>query len=311
MKNKKILILTTIIILITALLPSCILTQYNENSSISSYTSNNYTSTDEISDNSSSMCINTEGMLEVCFFDVGQGDCMLITSPNGKYILIDSGSTDSKDEVMTFLTEKGVNEIEYAFFTHPHEDHIGAADEIIENIVVKNVYMPDVSTTTQVFNRLLNALEKNKSVNVVQAKAGQKLTLDDIYIEILSPISEKYDEINEYSIIIKITYGNKKFLFTGDAEIPNEKELLENKIDIDADVLKIGHHGSNSSSSIEFLDAVSPKIAVICCGTANRYGHPHKETLEKLLGITTLRTDINGTIYIYCDGTKLFTITSK
>jgi len=313
LKSRKILILVLVFTLITALLPSCIFTAVEGNSSavvtVETVSSNVLNSTDEI--NSSISTVSNEPHLEVCFLDVGQADCILITTPEGKYILIDSGDLGTKDEVKNFLTQKGVKEIEYAFFTHPHADHIGAADVIIKNFIIKNVYMPNATATTQVYARLLDALEENESVNVVQALAGQNITLDDLSIEILSPSRESYDEMNLYSITIRITYGENEFLFMGDAEILNEEDMLKSGVNLDADVLKVGHHGSSSSTSIDFLTAVSPDIAVISCGVDNDYGHPASSTLEKLIGITTYRTDTNGTITLNSDGTEISVITSK
>ncbi|HAN22147.1 MAG: hypothetical protein A2Y15_07820 [Clostridiales bacterium GWF2_36_10] len=318
MKYTRFTILALVFVIIITLMPSCYVFTYDESTSISNV-SNEDNNSIELSGDIDDVTSNenfveseqAKELLKVYFLDVGQGDCILITTPNGKNILIDSGQLSTKEKVMTFLSEKGITEIEYAFFTHPHEDHIGAADVIINNIDVKNVYMPNVVATTQVYERLLTALEENDSVNVVQAKAGQKLTLDGVFIEILSPILDSYNEMNEYSIIMKITYRKNKFLFMGDAHTTNEADLIEAKIIVDADVLKIGHHGSNSSTSIELLDAVTPDIAIISCGANNKYGHPHTGTIEKLTGITTYRTDINGTIYISCDGEELVTEVSK
>lgn len=237
-------------------------------------------------------------LLRISFIDVGQGDCILIKTAEGNNILIDSGSLESKDKVLNYLEFENVDEIEYAFFTHPHADHIGAADEILKSIEMKNVYIPNAVTTTQVYNRMLDELEKHESV--VQAKSGQKISFDGIEIDILSPIKDEYNDLNKYSIVMKLTYGKNSFLLTGDATSENEVEMLEKGLDLKADILKIGHHGSNTSTSSEFLTAVAPEVAVISCGVNNRYGHPHQETLEKLKDIDTYRTDQGGTIIVYC-----------
>jgi len=237
-------------------------------------------------------------LLRISFIDVGQGDCILIKTAEGNNILIDSGSLESKDKVLNYLEFENVDEIEYAFFTHPHADHIGAADEILKSIEIKNVYIPNAVTTTQVYNRMLDELEKHESV--VQAKSGQKISFDGIEIDILSPIKDEYNDLNKYSIVMKLTYGKNSFLLTGDATSENEVEMLEKGLDLKADILKIGHHGSNTSTSSEFLTAVAPEVAVISCGVNNRYGHPHQETLEKLKDIDTYRTDQGGTIIVYC-----------
>ena len=252
-----------------------------------------------------------EDMLALYFLDVGQGDCILIETPDEEFVLIDSGTLYSKDIVLDFLTVRGVSEIEYVFFTHPHADHIGAADEILNSFMVGTVYMPNAVTTTQVYGRLMDALEENEEVKVIEAMAGQVIELEQIVIEVLSPMREKYSGLNLYSIVLMLTYGERSFLFTGDAEVPNEEDMLSSGINLSADVLKVGHHGSVSSTSKEFLAAVNPLFAIICCGEGNRYGHPHEETLQKLEGITTYRTDTNGTITVFCDGSELFVVPSR
>ncbi|PKM63261.1 MAG: hypothetical protein CVU97_01165 [Firmicutes bacterium HGW-Firmicutes-21] len=304
MKNKKILLFALVSVLIISVLSSC-------GRADITHESDSYISSFTVSGNDSSESIKTEGMLEVCFLDVGQGDCILITTHMGANILIDSGTLSSKKIVMDFLDKRGVTELEYVFLTHPHADHIGAADEIIKNISVKNLYMTNAVTTTQVYNRLLDALEEKTDINVVQAMAGQRIIHYGLLFEILSPKRDSYTSLNHYSIVIKMTYGDKSFLFTGDAEDINEQEMLDAGDNLDADVLKVGHHGSVSSTLSEFLSAVSPEIAVICCGANNSYGHPHKETTDKLADITTFRTDLNGTISVFCNGYELFVTASR
>lgn len=309
LKNKRIFSFLLILAIITALLPSCALSSEIEVSStqteISTVNANYNISGTETSGQDS-----TQSLLEVNFVDVGQGDCILIKTPNEKTILIDSGSLGSKETVLNFIKKQGISEIEYAFFTHPHADHIGAADEILKKYTVKNVYMPNAVTTTQVFERMLDELEKHKEINIVQAKAGQSITVDEVKLDILSPIKDSYCNLNNYSIIIKMNFGDNSFLFTGDAEMLNEQEMLEANYNLDVDILKVGHHGSGSSTSSEFLAAVTPEAAIISCGAGNRYGHPHDKTLEKLKDIETYRTDKNGTITVYCSKTD-FTIKTE
>ncbi len=307
MNKKKILMLTlTVLVLMSGCLPA------TDGDSAKSTDSEELVSAGEsqvLPAESSDECKTAE-QVEVCFFDVGQGDCILISTPAGKHILIDSGTLESKDKVMGFLSNKGVKEIEYAFFTHPHADHIGAADEIINRLDVKNVYMPDAAATTMVFERLLEALESKESVNVVKAHAGKIIELDSLIFEILSPIKNDYYELNQFSIVIKMTHGENVFLFMGDATTENEEEMQNAGMELDADIIKVGHHGSAGSTSVDFLDAVTPKIAVISVGANNDYSHPADSIIEKLNDIKTYRTDIDGTIIVYSGGIHSLEVSS-
>ena len=313
LKRAKITALLLALLLALALIPSCGGDQGLESSVADAYSRVEY---DESSMEAEASIVSETsetagGLLEVYFLDVGQGDCIFIATPSGGYMLIDSGTLQSKEYVLSFLREKGVEELEYLFLTHPHADHIGGADDIIKSFTVKKVYMPNAVTTTQVYERLLDALEENKDVNVIRALAGQHIVYDGLSLEIISPKKDSYSNLNLYSIVLRMTYGEKSFLFTGDAEIPNEREMLDAEDILAAHVLKIGHHGSLSSTSAEFLAAVAPEIAVICCGAGNSYGHPHAQTIEKLNSITVYRTDLNGTITVFCDGKELFAEPSR
>lgn len=310
MKSRKIASLVLSLVMVMSLLSGCIFTVENTSSDDSNLSISELSalSQSESSIVSIAESEETSTWVEVCFIDVGQGDCILINIPGGKHVLIDSGTVESKTEVLRFLENKDVTELEYAFFTHPHADHIGAADEIINTIAIKNVYLPNATTTTQVYERMLTALEAKENINVVQAKAGQSIAIDEITFDILSPIKESYSDINQYSIVIKMTYGETVILFMGDATIENEAALLKAGYDLDADVLKVGHHGSAGSTSVEFLDAVTPDMAIISVGAENDYGHPEDSTLDLLDDIHTYRTDTDGTILVYTDGTEIFKV---
>lgn len=263
--------------------------------------------------NTSSAASSENKLLTVYFIDVGQGDGILIKTPDGKTILVDSGPAEAQEKFISFLKSKSVQEIEYAFFTHPHADHIGNAERVLKEFKVKNVYMPDATTTTKTFTNMLNELEKQKDIKVTQAKAGQKISIGEVKIDILSPSKSKYSDLNEYSIVFKLTYKEKSILFTGDAYIANEKEMIAAGYDLKADILKVGHHGSDSSTSDEFLNVVKPEYAVISCGKDNIYDHPHKSTRDRILNadIRLFRTDYDGTITLYSNGTEIIIKSEK
>lgn len=245
-------------------------------------------------------------ILRVHYIDVGQGDSILVQI-NNKNLLIDAGDKDHKEKLKSYLKKQGVNKLDYIVATHPHGDHIGGMAEIINNFQVGKFYAPKITSSTNAFENMVDALKKkNNKINV--AKTGVSFKLDDkVECEMLAPNSSKYDDVNNYSAVIKLTYGNTKFLFTGDAQKLSEKEILLNKSDLSCDVLKVGHHGSSTSTSKEFLEKVKPKIAVISCGKDNDYGHPHKETLTSLKSINSkiYRTDLDGSILLISDGNKV------
>lgn len=244
--------------------------------------------------------------LKVHYIDVGQGDSILI-QVNGKNLLIDAGTNASENKVISYLDKQKVKKLDYIVATHPHEDHIGSMDAVIKKYDIGEIYAPKKTSTTKTYENMVNAI-KSKKLKITAAKAG--LTLDlgkDVRCEMFSPISDIYENDNNYSVVIKITFGNTSFLFTGDAEKLNEKEMLSKNYNLSADVLKLGHHGSHSSSSKEFLDKVNPKIAIISCGKDNDYGHPHKETMTELKkrNLKVYRTDIDGDIILTSDGKNI------
>jgi competence protein ComEC len=248
----------------------------------------------------------SEKDLLVHYIDVGQGDSILIQI-NNKNMLIDSGPEASSEKLIKYLKAQNVKKIDFMIATHPHEDHIGNLDEVLKNFKVAEVYAPKKTTNSEAFENFINSLKKEKlKINI--AKSDISLDLgDNIYLNMLGPVNTYYEDINNYSSVIKITHGGVKFLFMGDAEILAENEIMNKNYDLTADVIKIGHHGSNSASSKEFLQKVSPKYAVISCGKGNDYGHPHKEVIEYLTSkeITTYRTDIHHDILLKSDGTSI------
>jgi len=243
------------------------------------------------------------GNLKIHFIDVGQGDCIFI-QVNDKNILIDGGPNIAEKKVKNYLKNLGIKNINYLIATHPHEDHIGGLDSILKNFKVESVYAPKIITTTTDFKDIIFELNKeSKKINI--AEKGLTINLDyRSSLNFLSPEDKKYDNLNNYSTVIKLNYGNISFLFTGDSEMLIENELLSSNDNLSAHILKVGHHGSKTSTSKEFLKKVAPKYAVISCGIGNDYGHPDKQVLNslKLQGIECYRTDKDGTIIIYTNG---------
>ncbi len=249
--------------------------------------------------------IHTEGeSLSVHFIDVGQGDCTLFVTPKGKTILIDAGEKSASDMIINYIRGQGIHKIDVIIATHPHADHIGGMEDVIRAFDIGQIYMPRVMHTTQTFENLLLAIQE-KGLKVKTAKAGVAFDIDpDIEAVMLAPNSEEYENLNDYSAVLKVTHGKNSFLITGDVEETSEKEMLASGYDLSADVLKVAHHGSSSSTTDEFLDAVNPDHAVILLGKDNDYGHPHRETIEKLRerGIPIYRTDELGNIVLTSDG---------
>ena len=216
------------------------------------------------------------------FIDVGQGDCTLIGS-EGHYMLIDTGDRDADDTVIKRLNAEGIVSLDYLILTHPHADHIGEAADIIEQFYVGEVIMPEVPEelvpTSSVYEGLLDAAEA-RGIGFHKA-ADEHFTLGGCVFDTFAPRGE-YDDLNDYSVIVRVTHGKNRFLITGDCEQAEEKEFLMRGAPLSADVLKAGHHGSSSSSGAEFLAAVSPTYTVISCGRDNDYGHPHEEALTRI-----------------------------
>lgn len=248
--------------------------------------------------------LHTEAGLCVHFIDVGQADCTLVQLPNGENMLIDAGNNENGEEVVSYLKRQKVSRIDYLIGTHPHADHIGGLDNVISAFDIGAFYMPKVQTNTKTFREVLEAAQK-KGLKIKSAKAGLTLAQTEKFqIEMLAPNSDSYEDLNNYSAVIRLTCGERAFLITGDAEQLAEEEIGS---ELRSDVLKVGHHGSKTSTSEEFLRRVSPQYAYISCGEDNSYGHPHTETLEKLerAEVTVYRADKDGTVIFCTDGKNL------
>lgn len=242
--------------------------------------------------------------LIIHFVDVGQGDCILI-SKNNEYVLIDAGNNEDGPLLVEYFKELGIKKFKYVIATHAHEDHIGGIDNVINNFELGHYYMPNVITTTKTFEDVLDALLAKKKA-FETPNIGDKFKLSDTEFEVLYLGSDKSD-LNNTSIVLKLTYKNTTYLFMGDATDKVEKILINEGKDLESDVLKVGHHGSQYSSTAAFLKQVSPRYAVIQVGQDNDYDHPKQITIDKLEKLKTLtyRTDKHGTIILTSDGDNI------
>lgn len=246
--------------------------------------------------------IRSNECLTVYFFDVGQADSSLLLFPDGTTVLIDAGNRADGEEIAGFIKNGGINTIDYFVCTHPHEDHIGGAEEIFEQFVVKTVCMPRLDDTykpTVLYKNLLNSIKSEKSGTIYLSAGTVLLTKENYTIEALAPDKNSvYSDLNDYSLVLLVDFFTNTLLFTGDAENISENEILRNCKNIDADILKVGHHGSRDSSTKAFLNAVTPQVAIISSGVNNTYEHPHDEALNQLnnVGATVYRTDTVGTV---------------
>ena len=246
--------------------------------------------------------------LYVHYINVGQGDSIYIKTPAGADILIDGGNNDKGDDVVTYLKKQHVDDIEVMIATHPDADHIGGLDTVLKAYKVEQVYAPRVSHTSQTYKDFLTAV-KNEGLTIKTAQKGVSLGLKGVTAVFVGPVkSYSTDDTNDWSAVLKLTYGKRSFLFTGDAETKAESDMIASKQNLRADVLKVGHHGAKTSTSEAFLNAVKPTYAVISVGKGNSYGHPTAEVLNRLKAhkINIFRTDLQGTIIIKTDGTNLY-----
>lgn len=241
----------------------------------------------------------------VHFINVGQADSTLIQ--NGEdTILVDCGNRDDAALVIEYLNGLGIEQIDYFVATHPHEDHIGCAGEILTNFEVDTLLKPDVENDTACYRNMMEAAEKN-NVNIVYPEAGETFQLTQSSFQVLGPIEIDKEDLNNDSIVLRYDFGETSFLLAGDAERESEHAILDAGLDVAADVLKVGHHGSSTSTSYPWLREIMPQYAVIMCGKDNSYGHPHDETTSKLRDaeVELYRTDENGTIVFISDGEDL------
>ncbi|MBQ8569716.1 MAG: MBL fold metallo-hydrolase [Oscillospiraceae bacterium] len=251
----------------------------------------------------------------VYYIDVGQGDCQLIVSGDSA-VLIDAGEAEYADKVCDFISSLGIDKLDYVIGTHPHSDHIGGLPKVISDFEVGKILVPkitgDMVPASETYENLLDAVSE-KGMKLTAARPGNTYELDGAELEILAPVMDSYDDLNDYSVVCRAVKGDTSFLFTGDASQTSESDMNGSGQELSADVLKVGHHGSRSSSTKKFLERVQPVICVIGVGADNSYGHPTEEVLEKLGEYTDkiYRTDINGTVAIYSDGEQYYVKTEK
>jgi competence protein ComEC len=244
---------------------------------------------------------NLSSNLQVHFIDVDQGDSILIKSPDGKMILIDGG--DSNFQALNYLKNAGVKKIDLMIATHPHADHIGGLVEILNSIPTTRVITNGELYTTQVYEQFLDAIA-NANAEYSEVKQGDTISIGDLNFSVLNPLNLSQDNTNNNSIVLKLTYGNVSFLFMGDAEEEVESRIMWLDTPLKSDIIKLGHHGSYSSSTVQFIVTVLPAIAIYSAGLENSYNHPDPTVIERLLrlGITVYGTDKNGTITVSTDG---------
>lgn len=239
------------------------------------------------------------GTLEVTMIDVGQGDSFLIQQ-DGHYALIDCGTRSAGKDVVSYLKEKGITNLEFVIGTHPHDDHMGGMETVLGEIETSRVIIPKVNSSLVTANwyiSLRKELSKSK-YEVIYPSYGDMFTLGDATLKVIGPIDYSGSNVNNYSIVIKLTYGTQGIIFTGDAESEIEKQVLDSGEVVDAEVLKVGHHGSDTSNTEAWIDAISPEYALISCKEGNKYNHPIKSTMERLRirNIIVYRTDESGTV---------------
>ncbi len=252
--------------------------------------------------------------VQVDFFDVDQGDCTLI-SANGKHILIDAGENNQADRVVDYLEGKGIRKIDILIGTHPHSDHIGGLDAVINSFEVGEVILPKLTDeqtpTTKTYLDLLTAIA-DQNIKVRRASAGDVIEIGGGRLEIRGPLGE-YSDLNNVSVVARFVYDKVSFWIAGDCSKAAESDLLVNGKVEQTTVYKVSHHGSNTATTQKFLDALAPDYCVISLGADNSYGHPHKEVSDRLkeADIPVYRTDLNGTVTAHTDGTSINFTTEK
>lgn len=247
----------------------------------------------------------TSGDMVVHFIDVGQGDSIFIELPNSETMLIDAGEIGQGDLVSTYIFSQGYDTIDHVVATHTHSDHIGGMPEVLDTFNIGTFYMTENTSTSSIFEQTLNKVNES-SADICYVMAGDVIVdCGELLCMVIAPKAIDNHEINNNSIVIKLTYGDNKFLFTGDAEKSEEDGIWTN---IKCDVLKVGHHGSDSSSTSNFLKKVEPKYAIISCGLGNTYGHPNDEVLKRLYdrNVDVFRTDLQGTIVFTSNGKNIW-----
>lgn len=245
----------------------------------------------------------------VSFIDVGQGNCTLLRC-GGKTILVDSGEVGAAQTVIGYIKNLNIDTLDCVLVTHPHSDHMGAMTKLLYEFKIKDFIMPEIPEkiipTSRIYEKFLTAVSDNAE-NVIAAEPGETFSYGEMTVEIFAPLHD-YDDLNDMSAVMRVSYGDTSVMFMGDASATVEKDLLQKNVDYSATILNVGHHGSKTSSSEKWLEAVNPKYAVICCGLNNDYGHPHRAVTKRFesMEIEYFRTDLLGTI-VFESNSKEFT----
>ncbi len=244
-------------------------------------------------------------VLTVTFVDVGQADCVVVQQGD-QALLVDAGNNGDREVVLETLARLGVTRLVAAVGTHVHEDHIGSLDAVLATLPVGTFYFPRQTSTTKTFRDLVTVV-RDRGLKLTVPHPGEGFDLGLARVQFLSPARADYEEANDFSVVLRVTFGSTAFLFTGDASLEAEAEMVASGLPLAADVLKVGHHGSATASSAAFLRAVKPRWAVISVGNDNHYGHPTAAALGRLAatGAKVLRTDAAGTITAVSDGTAV------
>lgn len=248
----------------------------------------------------------TQSLIKVHVLDVGQADAIVVELPQHRTMMIDIGTADCMDQINVYLSNLMIRKIDYMVFSHFHSDHIGDFNAWINKYDIENIYVPAVVNSVEGKALKQKALEKD--IEIREVSAGTViLNEDDLKIEVMAPLRPHYEDENDSSMVVKVSYVNNKFLFMGDASSLSEKEMLVYGADLDADVIKIAHHGAAESSSLKFLQAVSPNYAIVSVGENNNYGLPSAQTIKRLsdLDIKVFRTDQDGTIVFLGNGQRI------
>ena len=240
--------------------------------------------------------------LTVHFLDVQHADCILLAC-GGEYALVDGGYPESGDRIVAYMQEQGIKELELMVGTHPHGDHIGGLPQVLDTFPTETVWTSQLPYTNDYVSNFTTAVTRN-GADFVQPRPGERFQLGDATIDVIGPLNLRYEDANDLSLVLMVTYGDTRFLLTGDMEEVAERELVEAEVDLKADVLKVGHHGSSSSTSYRFLRAVAPTYGVISLAALNEYGHPHREPMSRLMDadVTIYRTDKMYDIVAFSDG---------
>jgi competence protein ComEC len=306
--DKKIICVIAMLIFIVMLTSGCGQLPSRVNNTIKDVAK---TESNEQSSKDKVVTSNVNGMLEVHFINVGQADSIFIKQAD-KTMLIDGANNEDGQLIKQYINDLGVNNLDIVVGTHAHADHIGGLSYVMNAFKVGKVYFPKQTATSKTFENFVLATKKQE-LKFTNPVVGDTFKLGDATCTILAPNGSKYEDANDYSIVLKLEYGQNSFLLTGDAEKLSEQEIVKKGLDLKADVLKVAHHGSRTSSSKEFIDKVNPKYAIISCGKDNSYGHPHSETISRLnnKGIKIFRTDENGNIVAKSDGKNIIFSSDK